>query len=297
MASIKSVWKEIRAFVYTLIVFIIIIGAVFLYSGLWPPFVVVESKSMQHSDDTSKIGIMDTGDLILVQEYSSDDGIVTYVEGYSTGHKTFGDYGDVVVYQRDGTDRYTPVIHRAIVLLLYNSTWNSYYVPSLADFPADLWSHDGVQDGCWWNLTGDLTIYHVGYKDATIVIPLDSLLSYGRGGLITKGDHNDVIDQNSYQPISDGPVQDDWIVSVAKGELPWFGLVKLWASGQYQPYGDGVPENSWTDLFACIALIIAVPIAIDVSNSLLKRRGIDIRARVTSKMPWRNKDDRKKEKK
>ncbi|MFA5312707.1 MAG: S26 family signal peptidase [Methanomassiliicoccales archaeon] len=297
MASFKKVWKEVRAFVYTLIIFLLVIGALLLYSGIWPPFVVVESASMQHSDETSKVGIMDTGDLVLVQEYSEDDEIVTYVEGYSTDHRTFGDYGDVVIYQRDGTDRYTPVIHRAIVLLVYNSTSTSYDVPSLERLPSELWSHDGVNDGRWWALDGDLTIYHVGYEDATVVIPLDDLLSYGRGGFITKGDNNNMIDQNSYSPISDGPVQDDWIVSVAKGELPWFGLLKLWATGMYAPYGEGVPENSWTNMFVCIALIVVVPFAVDLSNTMLKRRGIDVAAKISSKMPWRKKKEGRKDEK
>ncbi|MCE5296506.1 MAG: S26 family signal peptidase [Euryarchaeota archaeon] len=297
MAPIKKIWNEVRAFVYTLIVFLIIIGAVFLYSGIWPPFVVVESASMQHSDDTSRIGIMDTGDLILVKEHSEGDEVVTYVEGYSTDHRTFGDYGDVIVYQRDGTDRYTPVIHRAIVLLVYNSTSASYDVPSLEGFPSDLWSHDGVQDGRWWALAGDLTIYQVGYEDATIIIPLDDLLSYGRGGFITKGDNNNMIDQNSISPISSGPVQDGWVVSAARGELPWFGLLKLWATGMYAPYGEGVPENSWTNMFVCIALIIVVPFTADLSNTLLKRRGIDVVARISSKMPWHKKKEEGKDKK
>ncbi|QLH74885.1 MAG: S26 family signal peptidase [Methanomassiliicoccales archaeon] len=289
MVTAKKVWDEVRSFVITIAVFLIIIGALFLYSGIWPPFVVVESGSMQHSDDRSKIGIMDTGDLILVRELGEDGGIVTYVEGYSTGYRTFGDYGDVVMYKRDGTDRFTPVIHRAIVLLEFNSTSGSYDVPSLANLPNEKWSHDGASDGRWWDLDGTLYIYGVGYKKETLEIHLDDLLSYGRGGYITKGDHNDVIDQNPQAPISTGPVLEEWVIGTAKAELPWFGLIKLWFSGQYRPYGPGVPDNSWTALFLTIALMVLVPIAVEVGDVLLKRRGIDVVARIRSKVPWTKK--------
>jgi len=292
MASARSIWKETRGLILTAVAIIVILGALVVYSGIWPPLVVVESKSMQHSDTTSKLGVIDTGDIVVVQKFDNQDDLVTYVEGYSSDHRSFGDYGDVVIYKRDGSDVYTEVIHRAIILLVWNSTSASFDVPSLADFPSDHWSHDGVQDGQWWDLTGDLTIYHVGYKDQEVIIPLSEYLSTGRGGLITKGDNNDDIDQNAYGALS-SPVQDDWIVSVAKGELPWFGLVKLWANGQVSPYDGYAPDNSWTDLFEAIVLIIAIPIAIDVGDYLLKRRGIDVWARIKAKMPWRKKDEEK----
>lgn len=274
-----KVINELKGIIFAVLAVVIIIGALFVYSGIWPPLVVVESGSMEHSDTTSYIGIIDTGDMVLVQKATSYDQLDTYVGSFSSGHKSFGDYGDVIIYQRYGSSQYTPVIHRAIIYLEYNATSSRFDAPSLADFPSDRWGHDGVSDGVWWSMTGSLEIYHVGYRDQTIRIPLDDLVKYKHGGLITKGDHNDLIDQNSVAPICREPVLQGWLVGVAKGELPWFGLLKLWVSGQFTPYGPGVHANSWTDMFICIFFIIAIPVGLDVATVLMKRKGIDIWAR------------------
>lgn len=274
-----KVFYELKGIIFAIIAVVIIIGALFVYSGIWPPLVVVESGSMEHSDTTSYIGIIDTGDMVLVQKATSYDQVSTYVESYGTGHKTFGDFGDVIIYQRYGSSQYTPVIHRAIINLEFNSTSSRFDAPSLADFPTNLWAHDGASDGAWWSMTGDLAIYNVGYKNETVHIPLGDLAKYKHGGFITKGDHNDMIDQNTISPICREPVLQGWLVGEAKGELPWFGLLKLWVSGQFTPYGPGVHANSWTDMFICIFFIIAIPVGLDVATILFKRKGIDIWAK------------------
>ncbi|OPY33361.1 MAG: hypothetical protein A4E32_00647 [Methanomassiliicoccales archaeon PtaU1.Bin124] len=275
----RRAYDELKSILFAAIAVVIIIGALFLYSGIWPPLVVVESGSMEHSTTQSSIGVIDTGDMVLVQKVSSTSSIRTYVSSYSSGYNTFGEYGDVVVYQRYGSSQYTPIIHRAIIYLEYNATSLSFDAPSLANFPDDLWSHGGVSDGQWWSMTGNLEIFHVGYKDETLVIPLDNLAKYKHNGFITKGDHNDLIDQNPQAPICREPILDSWVVGVARGELPWFGLLKLWASGQFTPYGPGVAANSWTDLFVCIFLIVAIPVSLDVVTSVMKKRGVDIWAK------------------
>lgn len=245
-----------------------------LYSGVWPPLVVVESGSMEHSSTTSSFGIIDTGDMVLIQKHTSTEGVMTYVDGLASNYRSFGDYGDVVIYQRYGNPSQTPVIHRALVLLVYNETAKSFDVPSLANVPQDKWSYDGTDGGTWWNLSGVLVLHHVGYRDQEVVISLKDLVHYGHGGLITKGDHNEAVDQSPTQPICREPVKGAWIQGLARGELPWFGLLKLWFGGQFVPYGPGVAANSWTDLFTCLGLIIIVPIVIDVTFVLLKKRGI-----------------------
>ena len=45
-----------------------------------------------HSSD-SRIGIIDTGDMLLVKDPDSKD-ITTYVEGSKSGYRSFGEYGD-----------------------------------------------------------------------------------------------------------------------------------------------------------------------------------------------------------
>ena len=97
----------------------------FAYSGNWPPMVVIESGSMEHTDNPlyeepgfTHIGTIDTGDLVVVKEAKKSD-IVTYLQGKKTDYKKYGDYGDVIVYYKNGIKEVdgspvTPVIHRAM---------------------------------------------------------------------------------------------------------------------------------------------------------------------------------------
>src|SRR5688572_5813549 len=64
----------------------LVIGALFAYARVWPPMVVVESGSMQHSDVRSHLGVIDTGDLVLLQSVSSGSDVVTYVDGRVSGY-------------------------------------------------------------------------------------------------------------------------------------------------------------------------------------------------------------------
>jgi signal peptidase len=273
-------------FIAAAIVIIVILG-LYAYSGIWPPLVVVESESMQHSDTTSYIGVIDTGDLVIVKTVSSLSDIKTYVASYNEGYKTYGDYGDVVIYERDGSAAATPVIHRAMVELDFNSTSYSFDIPSLANVPVEKWSVGGQHSGQWYDLTSTLEIYHVGYRDQTVTISLSGLFSYfesngiaPHGGLITKGDHNTVVDQSPMpNAISHQPVKEEWIVGEARGEIPWFGLIKLWVGGNMPAQ---TPENSKTDLILTIAVIIAIPITLDVTEYMLRRRGIDMWGSVRS---------------
>ncbi len=270
-------------FIAAAIVIIIILG-LYAYSGLWPPLVVVESESMQHSDTTSYIGVIDTGDLVVVKTISSLADVRTYVASLNDGYKTYGDYGDVVIYDRDGSLLAKPVIHRALVELVYNSTSNSFDVPSLANVPSEKWSVNGLHTGRWYALNSSLELYHVGYRDQTVTITLSSILSYFQfndiaphGGLITKGDHNLIYDQSPMANIARQPVTADWIVGVARGEIPWFGLIKLWAGGNMPAQ---TPENSKTDLILTFVIIISIPVVLDVTEYALRRRGIDMWGRV-----------------
>ncbi len=122
--------KEIRNLIIAVVAIIAVIGGgwavISTSSGVSPPFTVVESYSMQHcqeNDKHSEVGIIDTGDMILVKNKDKVK-IQSYVEGTQTGYKSFGDYGNVIVYYRDGQN---PVIHRAFLWLDYNGdgTWSA----------------------------------------------------------------------------------------------------------------------------------------------------------------------------
>jgi len=86
------------------IVAIILILGVAL-TGAWPFMVAVQSGSM-----TPHINV---GDVVLLVGSKRTD-ITTYEEGKDEGYRSFGDYGDVIVYRPNGTKGVTPVIHRAM---------------------------------------------------------------------------------------------------------------------------------------------------------------------------------------
>ena len=236
--------------------------AMYAYTGLWPPLVVVESDSMMHSDENvSQLGAIDTGDMVLVKDVDRPDDVITYMEGVVNGHRTYGDFGDVIVYKKNGDDGSTPIIHRAMVYLEANPN-GSYRCEALRDAPADKWSV-GDEDDAWDYLTSTLTIYNVGYRDVSVGINIALILSDQRGdpadGFITRGDHNTNIDQ-AYRATAT-PVNIDWVVGKARGEIPWFGLLKLWFTDSLK---SEAPENSVHNLWIAIAVIVIVPIVIDV---------------------------------
>lgn len=247
---------------------ILVLLAMFAYTGLWPPLVVVESNSMMHGEDNiSHIGAIDTGDLVLVKKVDSVSDVETYVDGLSSGHKTYGDYGDVVIYKRGGSNAVTPIIHRAIIYLEINADGQSYRSQSLSMAPSDRWWTGDVGD-TWDHLTSTLTITHVGYKDLTVMVDIGSMIPSHRSGFITKGDHNSQTDQ---MYAGGGPVDLTWVVGKARGEIPWFGLLKLWSTDSL---GSPAPPNSVTDLWIALALIVITPITIDISMTIIERRKI-----------------------
>jgi len=65
----------------------------------------IESGSMEPN--------MHIGDLVFIRNVPST-GIVTYEDGATSGYKTLGDYGNVILYQKYGRTDVTPIIHRAI---------------------------------------------------------------------------------------------------------------------------------------------------------------------------------------
>ncbi len=116
---------------FAVLIMAVILGAIYAYTGVWPPLVVVESASMQHSDSESYLGVIDTGDLVFVQAAPARTDVVTYVQGRATGYTTYGDYGDVIVFRLFNRPQDTPIIHRAIMYVIPNGTCG----PACADVP------------------------------------------------------------------------------------------------------------------------------------------------------------------
>src|SRR5713226_1852201 len=112
----ENFWKGLgRDLLVAAIIVVVFLAAIYLYAGVWPPLVVVESSSMQHADRESFLGVIYTGDMVFQQAAPTRSSVVTYLEGRATGYATYGDYGDVIIFRRTGNP--TPVIHRAIMYI------------------------------------------------------------------------------------------------------------------------------------------------------------------------------------
>ncbi len=250
--------------------------------GVWPPMVVVETGSMEHDDDHSMLGVIDTGDMVFISDVDSKSDIVTYVHGRASGHKAFGDYGDVVVYKKWGMEEHTPVIHRAMAYAEYSETTQSFTVSGLEklEYGTD-YRIEGPGD------VGDLhssrlILLDVGFKHIDVIIDFNVLENAANphSGYLTMGDANSpAIDQISGGIINE-TVKLSWIIGKGEVELPWFGLIKLtfqnMASGRGLP--PGVATNSWWSISIALVLIITLPFALDivvgeVAKHIRKRKG------------------------
>lgn len=223
-------------------------------SGVDPPFTVVESQSMQHSKE-SEIGIIDTGDMVLVKDPDKTT-ITTYIEGYADNKKDFGDYGSVIIYKRPAGN---PVIHRAILYLEYNGN-NTWSAPSLSGYP--YWNcidETSITDVN--SLSGTLTIeLQSDYRDVSnIKINLDNLNK--QSGFITMGDNNSDIDQNSMNISLNQLITYDKIKSVAWKEIPWLGALKLITNGNISRLDANVP-NTIPNLASFLITIVLILISI-----------------------------------
>ena len=182
------------------IVAIVTVIALILFgvSGVWPPFVAVESPSMEPN--------MQTGDLVFVvddERFVGDDpvedtGVVALESGRESGHEKFGKPGDVIVFQPNGNERETPIIHRAHFHVERGENW----VETKADE----------------DIVGDLTCDDVTSCPA----PHD--------GFVTKGDANGNYDQIGRTSGADTTiVKPEWITGKAMFQIPWLGHLRLTA--------------------------------------------------------------------
>ncbi len=280
---IRSILLLLRDLGVAALIVGIILLSLFLYTGNWPPMVVVESKSMQHSDTESFVGVIDTGDLVLVQNAPSESDIITYVEGRGTGYGTYGEFGDVIIYKRGGISQDKSIIHRALIRLDWNES-GTIDIPDLdrlelgADWSGKMSGGENVTSP--YGLNGTITLYYVGYAKVNITLSISGYIGqFNQSGdpsgsaFVALGDNNG----GNTDPLI---IRQGWIEGRARGEIPWFGLLKLTLfrdSGApccSEIYDSNAPRNSWDALLVAIVLIIAVPIVLDfgISYALDLRR-------------------------
>ena len=170
---------------------VLLVGLVlFAISGVWPPMVAVESGSMEPQ--------MSRGDLVVVVEETrfapstalNSTGVVTYRRGKQSGYRTFGSYGDVIIYQPNGSGG-TPIIHRARFWVNESENWYDKANPAYVD------------------------------GETCRAVPN---CPAPQSGFITKGDANSQYDQ--VMGLS-GPVRPQWITGKAVVRIPWLGYIRL----------------------------------------------------------------------
>jgi len=97
-----GVLRDLVSVAKILIVFTILSQIIF---GTWAPMRAIESESMEPH--------MLVGDIVFIKDISRTN-VVTQEEGALSDYKTFGDYGNVILYRKYGSTADTPIIHRAM---------------------------------------------------------------------------------------------------------------------------------------------------------------------------------------
>ena len=266
--------ERVRAAASLAFVLVVVVGVPTAYAQNWPPAVVVESSSMMHRDDEvsyGRVGTIDPGDLVLVKRVAEPGDVRTFLEGASDHYR---EPGDVIVYRPGGDERATPIIHRAMAYVeVLDGGFRVRWDPAApcegngAKDPADpgwcLFPREGLlipsagiawRDGSPWRPDAD--------------------------GFITKGDNpstNPIMDPaagiSKNERGGPGVVRLAWVEGKARGELPWFGLVKLALAGQpnedspppsYVKVGSAyAPADLWVSLAVALVLLLAGPVAWD----------------------------------
>ncbi|KAF5416183.1 MAG: hypothetical protein C5S48_03780 [Candidatus Methanogaster sp.] len=97
-----GVLRDLVSVAKILLIFAILSQILF---GTWTPMRAIESGSMEPH--------MKIGDIVFINDISRTS-VVTREEGAISGYKTFGDYGNVILYRKYGRTDVTPIIHRAM---------------------------------------------------------------------------------------------------------------------------------------------------------------------------------------
>ncbi len=263
-----SIIDTSKSIIIAVVVILVIFAGLYLYAGTWPPVTIVESSSMQHGDQFTW-GVINTGDIVIQKKVTNISQIITYVQGRDMGYKSYGDYGDVILYQPYPGS--TPVIHRAMIYVTWNG--NMFHIKGQTE---------AIKEG-WMIIQGyNVIIKDVGFTGRNLIINISSSNPFsgymdliGKSGFFTMGDNNlanspftnpNVIfpdmayyasDQNV--GIAPGPVSINQIVGIAQGWLPWFGIIKLVLSGNTEY----IPTDSYYYLIITLAIIIAIAFAWD----------------------------------
>lgn len=322
----KAVWRTedsrvavVRDIAVAAAVVGILLMAVWAYTGqAFPsqaPLVVVESGSMMHGpyrggkigDPTGwgnppfgRIGTIDPGDLVLVKDVDEVTDVETAFGSGSRGG--YGGHGDVIVFKPFGSTG-TPIIHRAMLLVEASPEGCTpqvdctYRVPEACapEFTEYVRSIQGTVEALCQGTMDPITILleRDGLELKMTNYPCDQCGPFYTS-FLTRGDNNDHNDQLAQEggrcntSCNSPPVRLEWVIGKARGEVPWFGMIKLMIYGneRYRPDTDPTlganwkvlaataPWDIWLSLFLAVGVLVATPVTIDlVRNRLAKRAG------------------------
>jgi signal peptidase len=197
---------------------VLLIGALlFAVSGVWPPLVAVESGSMEpHMQRGDLVFVMDEGRFVP-DAATPGSGVVTYQDGAGVGYRTFGSYGDVIVFDPPAGGG-PPIIHRARFWVDEGENWYDRADPEYIEAAQ----------------CGETPDVHLPNCPAP------------HAGFITKGDNNPSYDQVS-GIVRDGPVKPEWVIGTAELHVPYLGQIRLTSAGASQTATD-VPSGAEMDL-------------------------------------------------
>lgn len=189
---------------------VVLVGLLlFTVSGVYPPLVAIESPSMTPN--------IQTGDMVFVMDeerFSGPEarhGVVTAEAGATVGYSTFGEPGDVIIFEPNGDTGRTPIIHRAMLWVESGENWYDR-----ADEDAV-----GAADNC-------AELRHCPAPHS---------------GFVTKGDFNNGYDQAGRTSTV---VRPEWVIGTAEVRVPGLGWIRLQgvAGGGVSPPAGG--RNSTT---------------------------------------------------
>jgi len=269
-----------------LLIVSVVFGGLFAYARTWPPIVAIESGSMMHGESVSELGVIDTGDIVIVQAIASRAEVVTYVEGRATGYTTYGDYGDVLVFRDPRGLAGTAFIHRALAYVVWNGTSGGYDVPELGRLPDgdwDAWDTSESPTNRTYGVSRFLLRQSGWRHDLDLYVNLTTgarqiAVEPGATGFLTLGDRNAY--ENPFAKTDLWIVETSHVLGRARGEIPWFGLIKLTllreGPGCCEYWGSthpdvGAPGNSWLALDVSLGILIATPVALTLLEMYLDR--------------------------
>ncbi|MDS0260223.1 S26 family signal peptidase [Haloarcula sp. S1CR25-12] len=178
--------------VVTIVASVLVLGvSVVAISGVWPPLMAIESGSMEPH--------IDTGDMVYVVAEDrfpgpgARHGVVTAAAAEESGYDRFGQPGDVILYEPNGNDDRTPIIHRAMFYVESGENWYDRTDPDAV----------GGAESC-------VELTHCP-------APHD--------GFVTRGDANGKYDQ--VRPTESTVVRPRWVIGTAEARVPELGWLRL----------------------------------------------------------------------